>query len=137
MSGKCTTQLGNHHSFNRGNSNYLLPPKHRRNCRDFSFGTALQCNEIKRQIRLHSKDFGGGSSPDGSENLQVHTTWFTHPSVYLGWVGQNLLHVLGHSDGTCRLYFIHKMPQHRRHPVAFCRLIPGAEAFPSPDTGNA
>lgn len=70
--------------------------------------------------------------------LCVHTLGGSRsPYVYLGWVSQNLLHVLGHSDGTCRLYFVHKMPQHRCHLVAFCRLIPGAVAFPSPNTGKA
>ena len=55
-----------------------------------------------------------------------------YPDSYLGWVRQDLLHVLGHSDGTSRLDFVYKMPQHRGHGIVFGRLIPRAEVLSSP-----
>lgn len=58
------------------------------------------------------------------------------PDSNLGWVGQDLLHVLGHSDGASRLDFVYEMPQHWSHRAAFCRLLPGAEVFSSPKTRN-
>lgn len=79
--------------------------------------------------------------------LRAHPSWLTPrkaagagpvlglPDPYLGRVGQDLLHVLSHSDGASCFDFVYKMPQHWCHLV-FCRLSPGAEVFPSPKTGN-
>lgn len=58
------------------------------------------------------------------------------PDPYLGRVGQDLLHVLGHSDRASGLDFVRKMPQHRSHRVVFYRVFPGAEIFSSPKAGN-